>query len=140
ARQSLSREREQLCGAQRGQNLVLHFVEKAAARQRIDNLDRFGLFARFEAMDRLQQKPIWAGGKMLERSRGVGARGKLMASQRGESRSFGIDETVGGGPAPQPAACTSTKCPAQVFVRIEQVAGGTARRFGIGIDQLVEHR
>src|SRR5208282_5203402 len=107
ARQSLSREREQLCGAQRGQNLVLHFVEKAAARQRIDNLDRLGLFARFEAMDRLQQKPIRASRKMLERSRGVGARGKLMTPQRRKGRRFGIDEAVGGGPAPQPAARAS---------------------------------
>src|SRR2546427_9496743 len=42
----------------RSQHLELHVVKQRAARQGVEDLDRHGLFARLEAMDRLEQKTV----------------------------------------------------------------------------------
>ena len=122
-------------GAQLAQHLELHVVKQRAARQGVEDLDRHRLFARLEAMDRLEQKTVRADGEMLQPRRREGARADLMSHEGLAREGVGIDEPVGRRPAAEPAPGTRPERAGEVRVGRQQVGRGARRRLGIGREQ-----
>ena len=69
--QVFRRDRQHVELSQRRQDFVLDLRKQAAARERIERLDRLGFLARLQPMDRLQKKTIRACGEILQRGRRV---------------------------------------------------------------------
>jgi len=132
------RERQRAGALQFGEQIKLYFVEQRAARQWIDNFDRFRLLARFEPMDGVEQEAIRTCGELLQRRRRIGARGEAMARERRECGRIGIDQAVGRAPATQPSPCPRAQGAGQVRIRLKQVMSGAGGGFRIGGDQAVE--
>ena len=93
------RHGEQARVAQRAEQLELHRVHERAALERVELLDRLGLLARRELPDRLQEEAVRAQRIMLERGRGVAARGERVRRERAPARVDRLHEPVRGCPA-----------------------------------------
>src|SRR5208283_4131607 len=63
------RDRQDVELSERRQDLVLDLRKQAAARERIERLDRLGFLARLQPMDRLEKKTIRARREILQRGR-----------------------------------------------------------------------
>ena len=85
-RQTRRGDRQLVVLLQRAVELRLDLVKQAPARQRIQPLQRRGLFERRETIDGRQQELVGARGVTLQRRQRVGPRRQAMRGERAERR------------------------------------------------------
>ena len=58
--------RELPLGAQSAEESELDFVDERTARERVEHIERFDLFARPQLVDRLQEEAVWTDREALQ--------------------------------------------------------------------------